>query len=255
MTHDPAARDTWEQGVVHRLPTFDGLPEELLCELGSLCIHRRFEHDQMVAEEQASLGFIGFVAKGIVRLQKLQADGRVHVVGLLVENDMFGRMFNGPLHFSIAATGTTEICAFPREPFEVLASRWPELERLLMLNILNELDAAREWMLILTNYRVTERLAGFLVLLCRRWAAVAKLAPLPGDRVNLTIPVSRSDLANFLGTRPESLSRAFHALADDGLIRLHTPYEIELLDLSALIELAGSEDFVLPGALSSLRSG
>ena len=71
-----------------------------------------------------------------------------------------------------------------------------------MLNILNELDAAREWMLILTNYRVTERLAGFLMLLCRRWGNVANLARIDDGRLSLTIPVSRTDLAHFLATRP-----------------------------------------------------
>lgn len=248
-----APGNNWGSKVVHRLATFDGLPDPLLQELAELCTRRVYTHDETVAEERIQLGFIGFVAKGILRLQKLQPDGSVHVVGLLVENDMFGRLFNGPLHFSIAATGDTEICAFPREPFEALASRRPELERLLMLNILNELDAAREWMLILTNYRVTERLAGFLVLLCRRWAGVAKLARVEQDLIALTIPVSRSDLANFLGTRPESLSRAFHALADKGLIRLRTPYEIEILDICAVIELAGSEELVLPGSLDRLQ--
>lgn len=256
MTHGSAVRgDDWETSVVNRLPTFAGLPEPLLRELCALCTRRFYTHDQMLAEEGERLGFIGFVAKGILRLEKLQADGRINVVGLLVENDMFGRLFNGSLHFSIVATGDTEICAFPRDPFEALASQWPELERLLMLNILNELDAAREWMLILTNYRVTERLAGFLVLLCRRWATVAKLAQVEGDGMALTIPVSRTDLANFLGTRPESLSRAFHALANDGLIRLRTPYEIDILNISAVIELAGSEDVVHPGSLDRLRKG
>ena len=254
MTRGPAARgDAWGAEMVHHLPAFDGLPETLLRDLGAICRRRTYSHDQMVGEAGEPLSFVGFVASGILRLQKLQPDGRLNVVGLLVENDMFGRLFNGPLHFSIAATGDTEICAFPREPFEKLANSWPELERLVMLNILNELDAAREWMLILTNYRVTERLAGFLLLLCRRWANVARLDQSGQEGIGLTIPVSRSDLANFLGTRPESLSRAFHALADDGLIRLRTPYEIDILDIAALIDLAGNEDLVLPGNLATHR--
>lgn len=239
--------------LVKRLSTFEGLPDELLDELAGLCTVKRYAPDQMVADENELLSFIGFVSHGILRLEKLQIDGRVNVVGLLVENDMFGRLFNGPVHFYIAATNDTEICAFPRNPFESLVSKWPELDRLIMLNILNELDAAREWMLILMNYRVTERLAGFLTLLYRRWANIAKMTSPGGDKVTLTIPVSRSDLANFLGTRPESLSRAFHALADEKLISLHTPYEIEIHDISALMELSKSEDFFPPRAINNFR--
>lgn len=250
-----ATSDTWASYVVHRLSTFQGLPEPLLADLCALCTHRVYDDGQLIADENEQLGFIGFVTKGLLRLQKKQQDGGLHVVGLLAENDMFGRLFNGPLHFSIAAAGETEVCAFEREPFEVLASKWPELERLLMLNILNELDAAREWMLILINHRVTERLAGFLVLLCRRWAGVSKVAEDEEERITLTVPVTRSDLASFLGTRPESLSRAFHVLSKNGLIRLRTPYEIEILDISKLIDLSGSEEMVLPGSLARLSRG
>lgn len=256
MIKRPAAnRDSGSCDGLDNLATFDGLPKPLLDELRAMCTPRVYENNQQVAEELEQLGFIGFVSKGILRLQRLQVDGRLHIVGLLVENDMFGRLFNGPLHFSITATGRTELCAFPRAPFEALTTRWPELDRLLMLNILNELDAAREWMLILSNHRVTERLAGFLVMLCRRWAMVAKLSRVEVNRMTLTIPLSRSDLADFLGARPESLSRAFHALADDGLIRLETPYEIEILDLSALIDLSGNEDLVLADPFTRRGSG
>lgn len=256
MANRPAGHSrSCDSDILRGLVTFSDLPDALLDELGSLGSRRVYQNDQMVAEERERLDFIGFVSKGFLRLQRLQADGRIHVVGLLVESDMFGRLFNGPLHFSIAATGDTEICAFPREPFEALTLKWPELERLLMLNILNELDAAREWMLILNNHRVNERLAGFLVMVCRRWANLANLARIADDRLTLTIPLSRTDLAYFLSTRPESLSRAFHALVDEGLIRLVTPYDIEILDISALIDLSGSEDLVLPGTLKPFRNG
>ncbi|MWD27425.1 helix-turn-helix domain-containing protein [Aquicoccus sp. SCR17] len=244
--------DSTKRDVLRRLPSFGGLPPDLLAELGAICRLRSYRHDQLIAEEGERLSFVGFISGGILRLQKPQADGRLSIVGLMVEGDMFGRIFNGALHFTLAATGDVEICAFSRELFEELATRWPELERLVMLNILNELDSAREWMLILTSYRVTERLAGFLLLICRRWTSVAKLVRVDKGRLRLTIPVNRTDLAHFLATRPESLSRAFHALADDGLIRLHTPYEIEILDLPALLDLSGSEDLFTPGSFEDL---
>ena len=74
----------------------------------------------MIAEEGEQLSFVGFIAKGMLRMQKLQADGRLSIVGLMVEGDMFGRVFNGPLHFSIAATGEAEVYTFPRDAFETL---------------------------------------------------------------------------------------------------------------------------------------
>lgn len=238
---------------LRRLSAFDTLSDPVVEALASICRQRVFEKDAVVARESERLEYVGFIASGILRMQKVQVSGRFNIVGLLVEGDMYGRVHNGPLHFDLEAAARTEVCTFPRDRFEALTDRSPDLERLVLLNILNELDAAREWMLILTNHRVTERLAGFLLMLCRRWSNVARLARVEDGRVMLNIPVSRSDLAHFLGTRQESVSRAFHALADQGLLRLESPSRIEILDLTGLIDLSGTEDLFVPGALDKLK--
>ena len=48
----------------------------------------------------------------------------------------------------------------------------------------------------------------------------------------------------YLGARPESLSRAFHELECDGAIRINDPYDVDVLDLTVLIDAAG-HDLVL----------
>lgn len=231
------------------------LPVELLETLQSISRTIVFETGQTIVREGEELSYVGAVTEGILRMQKTLPDGREHIVGLIVEGDMFGRVYDGPHHFSIEAATQTSVCAFQKAPFEDLLDRWPELERMVMLNILNELDSAREWMLILANHRTSERLAGFLIVLCRRWANVAKLNNTSGGNLEVNIPVSRTDLAHFLGSRPESVSRAFHALADDGYIRIKTPYEIDILDLEGLIDMCGMEEFTDNETFHTLRAG
>ena len=156
------------------------------------------------------MGFIGCVLTGILRMQKTLADGREHIVGLLVEGDLFGRAFDGAAEFSIEAATEVEFCAFPKTKFETLLTQSPDLERAVLLNITNELDRAREWLIILSN----QKIAGFLLLMCSRFHDIDHILQLGPDGLEVKIPINRGDLAHLLGTRPESISRALHSLND-----------------------------------------
>lgn len=202
---------------------------------------RKYRAGQTVVAESTSTDFVGTVRSGILRMQKTLADGRQHVVGLLVEGDMFGRVFDGTIEFSIEAATDAEICSFARGPFEALLMRSPDLDRGVLLNILNELDRARDWMIILSNQKISSRLAGFLILMCSRFATVDHMVEPMGNGIQVRIPISRTDLAHLLGTRPESLSRAFHWLADHGDIDILAPDLIFLRDLKGLASRAGED--------------
>lgn len=223
------------------LPQFSALPDHVRPELEACCRTRSYKAGQLVTDDGERPDFIGCVRKGILRMQKTLIDGRQHVVGLLVDGDMFGRVFDGPMHFAIEAATEAEICVFQRGPFESLLQRTPELERLILLNILNELDRARDWMMILANHKVAGRLAGFLMVLCTRFKGVDHLSRDNSGRLTVTIPISRTDLAHLLGTRQESISRAFHALADMGAIAILSPYKVEILAVDILAAEAGEE--------------
>ncbi len=234
------------------VPHLAELPSDTLAALDSICRVRRFEAGQTLVYAGEEPDFVGCVRQGILRMQKTLHDGRQHIVGLLVEADMFGRVFDGPLSVDIEAAIDVEICTFQRAPFEALLLQSPELDRFVLLNTQNELDRARDWMVILANPRVKGRLAGFLMVLCTRFAKVDHLVQ-PGDGVlDVKIPISRTDLAHLLGTTPESISRAFHALAADGNIVVKTPNLIEILDLGAIAAEAGEDDVMSDGSLREM---
>lgn len=129
------------------LPAIRALPDDVRSSLDAICTHRRYAAGQTVAFSGEPSEFIGIVFRGILRLQKTLPDGREHIVGLLVDGDMFGRVFDGGLHFCIEAVTETEVYTFRRTGFEDILRRSPELDRLLMLHLLNELDRARDWMI------------------------------------------------------------------------------------------------------------
>jgi CRP/FNR family transcriptional regulator len=97
----------------------------------------------------------------------------------------------------------------------------------------HELAAAQQQMVLLGRKTATERLASFLLLLTRRAARI------PGREPNLvTLPMSRSDIADYLGLTKETVSRVLSALRRDRLIRLRAVEEIEIVDAEGLDRLA-----------------
>jgi CRP/FNR family transcriptional regulator len=216
---------------------FDALPAPALDDLARIARQRSLTPGELLADEGESLHEIGYVLNGTLGLTKVLADGRTHIVGLLVPTDMYGHLFDDRASFRIQALTQTTIVSFGREAFEAILRRHPDVERHFLLEILYELDAAREWIILMGARRAVERVAAFLLILCRR--KLRRLRPATGQPVSITLTLRRADLAHYLGTRPETLSRALHALADRHIVRLNGPYHLEVLDLPRLGALSG----------------
>jgi CRP/FNR family transcriptional regulator len=247
--NDPGHAD-----ALARLPELAALPAPILAELRGLCRMRRFSQGQVLAEPGDLSETVGFVTDGILRMQKTLPDGRQHVVGLLVPGDMYGRVYDGPMQFAMEAATDAEACTFHRPRFEAILARHPELERIVLLHFLSELDRARDWMIVLATPRIRGRLAGFLLMLCTRYGKVGEIFGSEGGRLTIRIPIGRPDLAHLLGARPESVSRALHALADDGLLEILRPDLVAIPSIEALAAEAGEpelSDALSPEALAA----
>ena len=234
------------------ITNFTTLPDAVMQDLSNICVRRQYRAGQTITEIDGTWDCIGIVGDGILRMQKGMLDGRQHIVGLLVEGDMFGCVFNETLRFSVEAATDAEVYTFRRKPFEDMLLRTPELDKLLLLNVLSELDRARDWMIILANPKIRGRLAGFLLLLCTRFQAVDHLITVVDRAIRIRIPLSRPDIAHLLGTRVESVSRALHALADDGILKILRPDFIEVQQIEVLSVEAGESEFGTSPSLERL---
>ncbi|WP_164871813.1 Crp/Fnr family transcriptional regulator [Solirhodobacter olei] len=217
------------------------LPPDLRPKLESICQRRSVRAGEVLVEEGEDSLVIGYVLSGMLGMVKLLPDGRRHIIGLLVPTDMYGRLFNGKFSYQIDALSDAELVVCSRPAFEALLEQAPVAERLFMVDMFDELDAAREWILVLGGPKVVQRVASFLLILCRRKMRGAIPADTDDDPINLRLAIRRPDLAQYLGARPESLSRAFHQLERDGLLRMNSPHDFDILDVPGLIDVAGHD--------------
>jgi cAMP-binding proteins - catabolite gene activator and regulatory subunit of cAMP-dependent protein kinases len=132
-----------------------------------------------------------------------------------------------------------QLCRFPRKKLEDLLVELPKLERRLLGETAHELAVAQDQMLLLGRKTAKERVASFLVSLSRR--AVKRRRPASP----LDIPMSRTDMADFLGLTTETVSRTLTQLRRAKLIADSGRKGIAILDrdgLSALVDGDSSGD-------------
>ena len=219
-------------------------------ELERLSRFRSFAQGQCIQQEDADANLVGIVMSGVVKLQRTLADGRQQVVGIHTSSEMFGLVMSTQSHFGIEAATDVTLCCFDRNAFEELIARHRELEHNVMLAALRELEFSREWMMILGCLSATERIAGLLTMLLERKADGCWRQSCARD-ARVMLPVKRGDLAAFLATTVETLSRTFRKFERDGLIRKIDHSHFEILDTPALARLAGRK---VPDAEPALRA-
>lgn len=202
-------------------------------ELARIARVKVFRAGETVLAEAEKIDFIGSVITGVLRVQKTLHDGRTQIVSLLLPSDMFGRVFANTLHVAIEAATDATVCTYDRGKFEALFERFPEIEHRVLTCVSDELDAAQEWMTLLALQSVTERMASFLVILRNRAVSQSNSA------LTIQIPISRKDMAAYLGTTVESVSRSLHELANRGVIRIVDAQNFEIRDCRRLAEIAG----------------
>jgi CRP/FNR family transcriptional regulator len=227
-------------GVLEKL--LESLPPEVTAKLMSHATLREIEPGETVVERGVHSEDIGYVLDGTLAMVQIFDDGKKHIVGLLVPTDIYGRIFDGPSNFRIEALSAARILSFPRGHFEQVLRENPDTERLFLVHLLDEMDAAREWLLLISGRKVLNRLASFLTILMRR-SQFKRV----GSSAVVRVPLARKDLAHYLGARPETLSRAFHELEGKGILRIIDPYHFEIADEDALMAAAG-DDLVVESA-------
>jgi len=208
--------------------------DELL-ELEKIKFYRSFEAGQPIMWSGDRMEFVGSVVSGTATIERLMEDGRKQTMGLLLPSDFIGRPGRNIAMFDVTAVTDVTLCCFRRESFEKMVATTPHISQRLLEMALDELDAARDWMLLLGRKTAREKIATFLMMVARR-TTVQK-----GDRTRFDLPLTREAMADYLGLTIETVSRQFSALRKEGLIILEDKRGITIPNTDALQVEAGSD--------------
>jgi len=164
------------------------------------------------------------VISGTVRICKLMADGRRHIAEFFYAGDCFGLDSDVQRAFAAEAVGEVMVMRFSRAATERLIDEQPGLARRLFDMTMRSLAHAQTRLLMLGRMTAPERVASFLLELAERRDV----------RRAIDVPMSRSDIADYLGLTIETVCRVLSAMKRDGAIAIPNPHRIEICDRNAL---------------------
>jgi CRP-like cAMP-binding protein len=181
-----------------------------------------------VFSEGEDARFIYFVDQGIVRVSRCGENGRRQVIAFRVHGDLLG-LPEGGLYANLAETVcAARVLQCPWESVQQMMLADPRLGLYLLAEVASEIRQAQKLIMMLGQQKAHQRLASFIL------DCLLVSANFDENQPYLHLPVGRFDLADYLGTAPESTARAFVKLESAGLVRRVGSRTIEILDIHGL---------------------
>jgi CRP/FNR family transcriptional regulator len=201
-----------------------------LCELEQLGQRLRYRPNEPVFTQEEVATSCYNLLEGVMRLYKLLPDGRRQIVGFALPGDFLGIAVNDRHGISADAVGPVVVCRFARKSFLRFVEDRPNVLRRINEFAARDLGEAQDQMVLLGRRSAEEKVATFLV----KWRD--RLAQTGPATAITPLPMSRLDIADYLGLTIETVSRTFTKLERDGVIdiihggiRLTDPVRAEAL--------------------------
>ena len=204
--------------------------------LGALAQQAAFAPGEALIREGDPADGVFNITEGSVRVYRLLADGRRQITGFLFAGDFLGLGRGGTHAFTAEAIEPVRVCRFRKGEYEALIDETPKLERALFQRATDELAAARNQLLLLGRKTARERIASFLIDL----PAHDPMREAAAGHVRL--PMTRSEIADYLGLTIETVSRELTRLKTAGMVRLLSLHELRIERPDRLRAIAEGED-------------
>jgi CRP/FNR family transcriptional regulator len=205
--------------------------------LGSLARSRRtvrFDRRQtIVSEGEPATSFFSIVS-GVVKLCRSLPDGRTQIIGFRFPGEFFAFSDIETYTTTVEALTFVEACRFPRSRARRLMQTFPQVQTRLLEMSYRHLTALEDQIFLLGRKTAKERVASFLLSYSDRFAQETF------DRNRRDLPLTRSEIADFLGLTTETVSRVLTGLAHEKVITVSLSHSIRLLNVDLLRRMSGN---------------
>ena len=184
----------------------------------------RFHRDEEIFGEGEAADYVYQVVSGSVRTYRILRDGRRQIDEFHFPGDYFGLEMTETHRVTAEAMTEASIRMIRRGTLSELATRRGDTARAIFRLTAEGLQRSQDHVLMLGRRSAQERVVGLLLDIAERTRAAAEL----------DVPMSRQDMADYLGLTIETVSRTLTALQDEGLIALPTVRHVVLADRRAL---------------------
>jgi CRP/FNR family transcriptional regulator len=201
-------------------------------QLAALSTVVKIARKTLVYEGETPARSIWIVDSGVVKSYRALANGRSQIMGFLFPGDLFGLAQNGNYVNTTRAVTPVILHRLPREALTEVLRRDPELEFQFLMKAAHELRELQRRAIVVGRRDATGRIAMFMSMLCRNEYGKDV------SQRRIRVPMTRSDVAEYLNLTPEAVSRGCQQLARGGILAFpnrHTPQIVDLERFEQLI--------------------
>lgn len=178
------------------------------------------------------------LVEGVLRIVKIIGDGRRAITGFLYPGDLVGVSMRDAYLYSVEAVNAVAVRRFASASFQEAINLSAELRPQLFAKLCDEMAAAQDQMVLLSRKNAEERISSFLISLARRLSQNTQIASA------VEIPMTRLDIADYLGLTIETVSRTISNLINRGIIDQENRHRMIIRKVDTLLRLSGNGDNV-----------
>ncbi|MFT9005656.1 MAG: Crp/Fnr family transcriptional regulator [Liquorilactobacillus hordei] len=210
------------------VPIFNHLEAAQMEEIMKVMKSISYKKGEVLYREGDTSNVLYVVSKGKIRIYRLSESGKEQLLRILNPGDFTGELalFRESIHEAYAeAMIDTDVCMISKNDLQEFLLKYPTISLKILSEFSNRLETSEKQTTRFVTEKVEARLSLFL----------AECTDGGDSPVEIELPMSKKDLASYLGTTPETISRTLADFEDAGYIRQKRNRKIEILDLDGLL--------------------
>jgi CRP/FNR family transcriptional regulator len=217
-----------DESCISLVPIFNHLEPAQMDEIMSLIRSLKFKRGENLYSPGDPANTLYIVSEGKIKIYILSESGKEQLIRFLRPGDFTGELalFSDTVHEAYAeAIEDTSVCTITRSEFNELLLKYPSISLKVLSEFSHRLEQSEKQTTRFATERVETRIALFLIECLDR----------DSKSQIVELPMSKRDLASYLGTTPESISRKLTEIEEVGLIEQISNKKIKILDLDGLL--------------------
>ncbi|WP_251862219.1 Crp/Fnr family transcriptional regulator [Clostridium sp. Marseille-Q2269] len=214
-----------------KVSIFENLNNEELLEIVKTINHKEYAKGDTIFTEGNVANTLYFINEGNIKLYKYTKDGKEQILHILSEGEFFGELDlikPSKYGFNAKAIVNSKMCTLTKDEMKDIIMRKPEIGIKVLETVGARVAEVENLVQNLATNDVDSRLAYLLTDLMEKYGEVAE------NCISIKLPLSREDMANYIGVTRETISRKLKKFEDEKLIKIVGSKKIIILDEEGL---------------------